>query len=219
MAGRLILHIGATKTGTSAIQSALARNRATLLANGVYYPEYDADEKAQAGRVTGGNGAIFRALYDEYQASPEKALKNFDTRLQKLNSASKAHTLLFSHERAAGIEPGLLSQIGAIFSRHFDRVQVIYYVRHLTDHAISQYGEYVKRRGMKISFSAFAPKYRARFKDTIENYESVFPDDDIEYVSYDSVRNELYRDFLQRIGLPSNLYHQEPERVNRSLTG
>src|SRR5215204_5967792 len=75
MAGKLILHIGATKTGTSAIQSAVARNRATLLANGIYYPEYDADEKAQAGRVTGGNGAIFRALYTEYEESPRKALK------------------------------------------------------------------------------------------------------------------------------------------------
>src|SRR5215216_2953776 len=104
MAGSLILHIGATETGTSAIQSALARNRATLLANGVYYPEYDADEKAQAGRVTGGNGAIFRALYAEYEASPQKALKKFEARLQQLISANNAHALLFSHERAAGIE-------------------------------------------------------------------------------------------------------------------
>jgi len=218
MVDRLVLHVGATKTGTSAIQSALTRDRAALLANGVYYPEDSSDEKAMAGRVTGGNGAIFRALYIEYQASPQRGLKKFEGRLRKLISANQAHTLLISHERASGLEPKLLSELRDIFSRHFNRVQVIFHVRHLTDHALSQYGEYIKRRGMKNSFDAFAPKYRARFKNTIENYESVFAADDIQYVLYEVVRDNLYRDFLQRVGLPSSFYHREPERVNRSLT-
>jgi hypothetical protein len=219
MVDRLILHIGATKTGTSAIQSALARNRATLLANGILYPvNKEVDDKAKAGRVTGGNGALFRSLYNKYPDSPQRALRKFEADLRHLASDDKANALLFSHERGGGVEPELLSELKAIFSRYFDRVQVIYYVRHLTDHAISQYGEYVKRRGMKAAFNAFAPKYRARFKRTIETYESVFGRDDIEYVLYDDVRRKLFRDFLQRVGLPSSIDYQEPERVNRSLT-
>jgi len=219
MADRLILHIGATKTGTSAIQTALVRNRATLLANGILYPaDNDSDEKAKAGRVTGGNGGLFRSLYNKYLNSPERALKNFEAELRHLVSGAGANALLFSHERTGGIEPELLSELKIVLSRHFDRVQIIYYVRHIVDHAISQYGEYVKRRKMKKSFNAFAPKYRARFKETIEKYESVFGCNDMQCVLYDDVRNNIFRDFLQRIGLPSELDYEEPERVNRSLT-
>jgi hypothetical protein len=36
---------------------------------------------------------------------------------------------------------------------------------------------------------------------------------------YDDVRDNLYRDFLQRIGLRSDLDYREPAQVNRSLTG
>ena len=58
---KLILHIGHRKTGSSAIQSWLAVNGASLGGAGFAYPEHASFSEAQKGRVTQGNGRlIFR---------------------------------------------------------------------------------------------------------------------------------------------------------------
>jgi hypothetical protein len=219
MAKRLILHIGAGKTGTSAIQAALARDRAILLANGVFYPEGPTDNQAIAGRVTSGNGnSIFRSIIGRDQLSP-RALKKVEARFAALVAANNASVMLISQETAGIINPQILIKLRSVFARHFDQVQIIYYVRHLTDHAISSYGEKIKRGKIHTPFRAFASDYHSRFKETIENYERVYGQAAVQCVLYDNVRQDLYHDFLRRIGLAFEADLENSARVNRSLTG
>jgi hypothetical protein len=93
----------------------------------------------------------------------------------------------------------------------------VYYVRHLADHAISRYTEYVKRRTMKRTFAEFAPTYSSRFKQTLEAYESVFGRDAVTCLLYDDFRKNLFDNFLETIGVSSDGL-EKPDIVNRSLT-
>jgi len=52
----LYLHIGASKTGTSALQVAFARNAKALRGRGLHYPGKNQD--AMDGKITSGNGLL-----------------------------------------------------------------------------------------------------------------------------------------------------------------
>jgi len=219
MPERIVLHIGATKTGTSAIQSALARNRDRLLTQGALYPEGLQEDKAQAGRVTSGNGHIFRRFRKTYEEAAGLACQEFEAALQNtIATRADADTVLFSNEALGGLNQEALADLQKIFARYFRVVRLVYYVRHLADHAVSQYGEYIKRRKMKMPFERFTEKkYRAPFKKAMATVESVFSPTEIDYVLYDDVRRDLYRDFLRRLQISSD-GHLSPNTVNRSFT-
>src|SRR5829696_7329900 len=192
MPERIVLHIGATKTGTSAIQSALARNRDRLLTQGALYPEGLQEDKAQAGRVTSGNGHIFRRFRKTYEEAAGLACQEFEAALQNtIATRADADTVLFSNEALGGLNQEALADLQKIFARYFRVVRLVYYVRHLADHAVSQYGEYIKRRKMKMPFERFTEKkYRAPFKKAMATVESVFSPTEIDYVLYDDVRRD-----------------------------
>lgn len=217
MAGKLVLHIGSTKTGTSAIQSALVRNRDTLRARGVLVPPGRRDEKAEAGRVTGGNGWMLHAFKSRFRKQPNVALKRLKARLGEVLADTSANTVVFSSEALGGYEAQQLTELKSVLDQYFDDVQIVYFVRHLTDHAISRYSEYVKRRGMKKAFSEFAATYEAPFKAALENYETVFGRDAITCLLYEDVRDRIFDTFLETIDVPSDGL-EIPKSVNRSLT-
>lgn len=52
----LHLHVGAGKTGTSALQAAFVRNRDWLAGHGIDYPPSPWDEAAANHKITSGNG-------------------------------------------------------------------------------------------------------------------------------------------------------------------
>ena len=61
MSRRVILHLGAVKTGSSALQAALVKNRDWLKQNGYDYPASGEDEKARNHKISSGNGMILAA--------------------------------------------------------------------------------------------------------------------------------------------------------------
>lgn len=217
MAGKLVLHIGSTKTGTSAIQSALTRNRDALLARGVMVPPGRSDEKAAEGRVTGGNGWMLHVFKSRFQKQPPVAVKRLNARLQQVVADTTCDTAIFSSEALGGYDAATLSELKSIAEQYFDRVQIVYFVRHLTDHAISRYGEYVKRRGMTKTFPEFASTYEAPFKAALETYETVFGREAMTCHLYEDVRDRIFETFLETIDVSIDGV-EIPKSVNRSLT-
>ena len=55
---RLVLHIGVTKTGSSAIQAGLVQNRERLAERGIGYPASRSDRRALRWDTTSGNGML-----------------------------------------------------------------------------------------------------------------------------------------------------------------
>lgn len=142
------LHVGAGKTGTSAIQAALAQGRARLAAAGLFYPEAlnpVGDAIARAGGITSGNGLALG-----WMLSPTRLDARYDpeaTRAWLLRALAEAgdRTILFSSEfmqqpDAAAIPPvlDLLRDGGR------RRVRVLHYARHALDHAVAGYAQILK---------------------------------------------------------------------------
>ena len=146
---RLILHIGAPKTGTSAIQRFLASNIDSLRLVGV---DYLNAEPPRVDLHTTGNGLPIFLYFQRAEAEPKK--------LENLING------YFGAQPTAIVSSELLSSIAAVGWRHIiEACQaqnitpfVIYYVRNIYPFYISIYNQVVKHNGVTESFEEFVER-------------------------------------------------------------
>lgn len=133
----LTMHIGHDKTGSSAIQSALAGNTGLLAEYGITYPQDPTIYDAAKGYISSGNRSVF-----------------LDT-----TTGSISDDLLFSGE---AFVKDIIAK-NDIWSRmvelkgEIDRV--IIYTRNLFGHFFSQWGQSIKRGGGSRLPSGYAQNY------------------------------------------------------------
>lgn len=153
---RLVLHIGTHKTGTSAIQSALARSRLLLRAAGVLYPRTDREPWPQLPK----HCSVWRASVsdDAAAAQAERQLVMDEFR------ASGAHTLVLSEEGFS--EP--LPRIAAWFAGWQDEfdIHIICLLRRQDLFAESLFNQFVReparREARPLATFVQAPAVRER---------------------------------------------------------
>jgi len=146
---RLVLHIGAPKTGTSAIQRFLASNIDSLRLVGM---DYLNAEPPRADLHTTGNGLPIFLYFERAEAEPKK-----------LESLINGY---FGAQRTAIVSSELLSFIAAVGWRQIiEACQaqniapfVIYYVRNVYPFYISIYNQVVKHDGVTESFEEFVER-------------------------------------------------------------
>ena len=135
----IILHIGHGKTGSSYLQSCLALSAERLREAGIEYPELRPFARAKQGGISSGN------------LGPGKAF--VQTVTEVADRHTKASRLLFSSEwmfdRIANDCESL-----ATLQQSFD-VTVLLFIREFLAHALSSYGQAVKRGGCTNSLGAF----------------------------------------------------------------
>ena len=139
---RIVLHAGHGKTGTSAIQSALAISADALLKNGIRYP-IDSNERQRATsfEITSGN----------WKHNPTTSLSQQCLQLAASNTAG--HTIVLSSE-------SLFWHL-TDFANQKDQwndaveIQVILAVRELEEMLSSEYQQRVKRHGESKPFEQF----------------------------------------------------------------
>jgi hypothetical protein len=131
----IILHIGHGKTGSSYIQSSLALSVGPLREAGVEYPEVKPFARAQRGGISSGNLGFDK---DFVRTVTEVARRH-----------ANASRLLFSSEFLFRwmLKDG---ETLATLQKSFD-VTVVLFTREFLAHAISAYGQKVKRRGCTTS--------------------------------------------------------------------
>lgn len=140
---RIILHIGRHKTGTTAIQHALAELAPTLAAEGVLYP--------RTGRGKGpAHHPLFHACATEHSELPRLA--------QDLaNEARSYQTLILSSEGFQNLtDLRGLRQLLAPFDNA--EIQIICYLREHLDYAISAYRQMVQNRDVFMTFAQRAKR-------------------------------------------------------------
>tara|TARA_B100000674_G_scaffold433681_1_gene392266 strand:- start:3566 stop:4726 length:1161 start_codon:yes stop_codon:yes gene_type:complete len=138
----IVLHAGHGKTGTSAIQSALAISTDDLLKQGINYP-IDANEQKRAARfeITSGN----------WKHNPNVSLADQCIELAASNKSS--HTIALSSESLFWHLSDFIEQKG----QWHDAVDihVVLAVRELEEMLSSEYQQRVKRHGEKRPFEQF----------------------------------------------------------------
>ena len=217
-------HIGAAKTGTSAIQVALARNRDALAKHGVIYPKSRSDALAAQGLITSGNGELLYSLLWPQAERPEDAKQARQT-LQNLIKANPTASILYSSELFVSAPPEAFAALRQFILDNGANVKVIYYLRHMMDNALSLYNQHVKWGGLTLDFIDYLRKRPNKFGVAIKTFGDIVGKDNLILRLYDDEKSSLVQGFF-RIVLPETEsrdlsdfdFSRATEVVNRSLS-
>jgi hypothetical protein len=208
---RLVLHIGAHKTGTSAIQRFLASNIENLRLIGL---DYLNAEPPRGDLHTTGNGQPIFLYFERAEAEPKK-----------LESLINGY---FDTQRTAIVSSELLSSIAAPGWQHIiDACQaqnitpsVIYYVRNVYPFYISTYNQLVKHNGVTESFEVFVEQNSVfNCADRLTFITDLIGADCLNVAHYESEQKNICEHFFSLISPATNKSNFELHtgRVNRSL--
>lgn len=238
---RFLLHIGQSKTGTSAIQAFLTLNRQALIERGVLYP---ALQKGSLSVDLGSHNAFADALSglsrypylsaDEYMSSFREQAERFG-----------CHTILLSAEHFFGGEPRIwdiesaeqyfalyrakLNKLHALIGD--DPVEIIVYLRSIREWLASAVGQTVRTERLiskkriyrnDAQFLALARPV-LDYSGLLDIWVSETKPDKITIIPYrrsQLLRGSSIADFLSRAGLDTFdfPYGSEDLQVNSSLT-
>lgn len=206
---KIFLHVGHTKTGSSYIQSVLARNQQRLRDNGIYYPLTEKDlEQAERGNVTCGN----RSVIDDDEA------------LQRAFSVDAS--LLLSNESMwkRFSDPAFVETLAAAAQRTKRPVAVFMCIRDPIAHNRSRYMQLSQTGIIDMSLAEFfttkaVRDQRSRFRH-IERLMEVCNENDFELtlLDYTDIRPKLLDVFCNFLELADDLELKVPQsKVNRSM--
>lgn len=199
---KLLLHIGMAKTGTTALQTAFANQRALLLRHGVLYPETDFHSSNHCfldGFMRPPKLFTRRTLYAFGGKDPDYISNLLETnwvQIKRQINKHNPHTVILSGETMfRGFETG---NSGAFKSRLLeltDEIQVVAHVRQPSRRYLSDVQERLKRS------SSFPPPAAASFRKTLEICESLFGRKPI-VLAYERdllLEGDITSDFLGRL--------------------
>ncbi|WP_118137748.1 hypothetical protein [Oceanicella sp. SM1341] len=222
---RLLLHMGAPKTGSSLLQSFFARNVGELAARGIAYPALEPLEGALGNEATSGNGALLaRALMPPRhrvalsEAERAAALERLDAAL-----ADATGDVLVSSEWFFVIPKLEQERLAERALRHGLRLCPIVYLRRQDDMIMSLYAQEVKKAGLTEDAATFCMHYAQ--KDRRLNYYAVlqglttrFPAEDCRVRIYERaqwVNGSLIDDFLAACGVEDlSGFDRRVEKIN-----
>ena len=135
---KIFLHIGTEKTGSSYLQTTLARNRQDLLLSGIHYPEAGKRENDMfQGRISPGNAVELTRMLEN---ADYKNVFNFFNELYHRASELKCNAVLLSNEnlvRVLSVQSNvdLLFQVAKQIG--FKDFKFILFLRNPVDQAIA----------------------------------------------------------------------------------
>lgn len=198
-----IVHIGHGKTGTSFIQTMLALCSERLNDEGYIYPSHQSMEKAKQGFVTSGNGTL---LLDS----------NFMIRSPSIFS----NEILF---RSMANDDSISELLNRLSEREI-KLKVVMYTRDFFDHAISNWGQYIKRGKGVYNYNEFLKEIHGNHLNFIEYWQdaSLRLEFDLSIFNYSRHKSKLWNHFCSnvlRLGEDRIPTHStENVVVNRSLS-
>lgn len=204
----LYLHIGLSKTGTSAIQAWLSKNSNKIIMQGFMYA--DATPKAAFGAVTSGNGVEF---YHACESEDEERLVSILRDFYFLNFKYS----IISSEVLQGLKKEKLIFLKKSCLKQGVEIRVIAFVRSIYEHLYSNYLQGIKRHGYAKPFGSYGHLDFREQKQYLENYFSVFGDA-LHLLNYDYSKADIIAPFLAVVKLNHKGLSPLDFRVNRSLS-
>jgi hypothetical protein len=221
---QLHLHVGHGKTGSSFLQSWWALNRSALLEEAqLHYPLASDHAKAISSRFSMGNGsALDQAL--QRCKTPSSKRRWWRRMLASTASGTRSQNgVLFSAERWTRHLPAQCSALLDMADAcGIEKLNLWLLVRDPLDHAVSVYGQMVKRHGFCGGLDAWLDAYD--FPQVLLNFLEVFqamPERVALHVDhYGRSKHQLLEKMQAWLKLPGEASWQKPAQsaVNRSLT-
>ncbi len=198
----LVFHIGIPKTGSSAIQVFLARNRAALLREGVDYLNIGEFNMGVAGKISSGNGAyVARCLLPQSAGAKIVHGEAHLTETLEAIKASDAHTGLISSEMLVDADRQLMADFLATMRNLGIVPRVFYFIRAQDQFLMSSYVQMVKRH----QFTGDPNKYALRAMKNVAHirYDSYYRS----MCDLFGADNVVVRTFEDARGAPDGLLH------------
>lgn len=193
---RLIVHIGMSKAGSSAIQRACVNNEVALRDLGFCYP--------MAGRIGQSHYKIMYELKD--LAHPETLLRAFEESKDSESMIVSAEGFwLFGADQVAWLE------------QHVDPAEttIVLYLRNPQKYLCSSFRQGIKNHRRPIDQDQYIHRFgdRIEYPRVVEDWGSRFK---LNVRVYDLVRGKLEQDFFQGLGIKSDDLRLDREVVNRT---
>ncbi len=202
---KLFLHIGAGKTGSSALQVWLSQNKLNFKELGINYPDNrELDDYA----ISSGNGVFLVGIIRTGN------IKNY-----LLELFQNENNVLFSSEVFQTLTREEISVVQNVCNDLNIELNIIIYIRDIYDVVYSLYLQTIKRHSMKLTFEdyVYGLENIEQFA-VLEKYESVCSN--IQVLHYDSEKSKgLDISFAEALSLNYNsLNKMKNKKVNRSLS-
>jgi hypothetical protein len=213
---RCWLHIGMHKTGTTSVQSALARNE---LQAGWKYIMLQGRQNMGAGMF-----AMFSSHPERYEWFIKRGYtrewvweerRRLHADLERTIRESPEENFIISGESICLIDPGGVAKMGRFLRRLCDEIRVIGYVRSPIAFKTSYFQQRIKHGPCDIALTKVRLEYRKRF----EKFDKAFGIENVhlhEFAPAEFTKNCVVTDFCEQIGMtppPSSAI----TRVNESL--
>lgn len=222
---RVFLHTGAGKTGTSAIQVALAQRRPALANANLVYPAGFAksDERASQGKISSGNAASLGPWLNPNHRRQGYDKPAVSAWLHACMDEAGSRDLLLSSELMQFPRPEEAAELCALFAARGFQPTIIFYVRHALDQAIATYLQHLKRgfvgmprREQVNSMSDFLHLHRCTYLASLSPFAKVLPPEQIVVRLYDDEAPALVQHFLGLVGAPGLAPPAAARTINRS---
>lgn len=212
----IFLHIGAGKTGTSALQSQFVINQDPLEKAGIYYPSSNTDEKAKNFQITSGNAVALGEIMKNKETSKSSLKKVL---IQDIKNSKGKH-ILYSSEVLEPFDENNMNIFNEIALNNGYRLKIIYYIRAIGDQTVSLYHQLLKRHLYTKSFTEYLEISNNRFLTIIEKSIRAIGEEHVIIKNYDKVKENITHDFLINVLKVPNInnFQIQNKSVNRSLT-
>jgi len=226
---RAVIHIGAEKTGSTALQKWFELNRAAMVRAGIYFPESG-----------GGTQHWSLAVYalgderqtemtdrlDEYNKDPEAWRQGIEDQLTKELAGVRPEVLLISTELFSSylVTEAEVQRIKDLLDRWCDEYTVVCYLRRQDRARASHYSTSVRTGGTseRVLGDREANDHRFEYESILDLWSSVFGHEAVVPRNYDAVRRDgrdLLDDFVEAAALPlESVSLERPRRQNESLS-
>lgn len=208
MSKKVYLHIGAGKTGSSALQVWLHNNATSFLTEGYYYPT-DNQHALSRYQITSGNGL---ALYDQVVDRTAEDLIARD-----LDQSPKA--LIYSSEGLQKLRPQEILYLKNTVASAGATLIPIIFIRDIYPIVFSSYQQLIKRHLYTQDFGVYVNSLTGIQQfEVLEKFELFF--EEIKVLHYDSLLTKgLDIGFLDATELnQKNIPKMSSAKVNRGLT-
>lgn len=205
-AKKLFIHVGQHKTGSSFIQSCLAKNRTLLENQEIQYPFFKTMENAANGFISSGNGRLI-----------------LENKTESWEVNDDCTSLLFSGENLYinlinGKHLNTITELQQKFN--IKEISILLFIRDPIEHASSFYQQEIKRGGATFSIEEYFESYDTPLR--IENFLMTFSkikNVSLHVFNYSIVKDKLTNIVEQWLGISENsLSPPEASNINRSLT-
>ncbi len=211
---KVCIHIGAPKTGSSAIQYFLRNNRSKLEKYGYFYPEHRTDKND----VSGGHAELGSAVI---AGDLEKGSSLVNGWVQE--AQARKLTLLISSEALYG----RISEVHELFQGH--EVQILAYFRNPVEALVSNHNQSIKRHFGRLPLADFleqraTPNNRGVNGEVFFDWVKAFGPEAVRVRPYNPSafkKDRIEYDFLDMLGVrgfSARSFRLEKRLINTSYT-